>query len=343
MKLAIEEQWNSLTSEHDSEELSSRVEGARLAIVSFYKSMRQEIQNEREALEQEREALEQQTDLLEQERVSVSDWLSEREELLSGRQEETRRNRIADRASRGRLEKTARPLAARTNPSRRFDSQSIATVDGNERSFPHASQVRTAWASPPDVCGGTGRRGAGRRSSVSDGPSRSLGRTGLRVTPLAFGSFKIGRNEGIKYPQAYDLPDERACESLLNSVLDLGINLIDTAPAYGIAEERIGKFLSQRRDEYFLSSKAGERFENGVSIYDFSAISLEESVKSSLRKLQTDHLDLLLVHTPHDDLDVLNDTPTVETFQRMKAEGLTRAIGFSGKNSCCGRTVARMG
>jgi hypothetical protein len=88
LKLAIEEQWNSLTSEHDSEELSSRVEGARLAIVSFYKSMRQEAQREREALQQEQSTLDQQTQLLEDERESVSGWLSEREELLSARQEE---------------------------------------------------------------------------------------------------------------------------------------------------------------------------------------------------------------------------------------------------------------
>lgn len=88
LKLAIEEQWNSLTSEHDSEDLSSRIEGARLAIVSFYKSMRQETQRERDALLQEQTNLDEQTQLLEEERESVSGWLTEREELLSARQEE---------------------------------------------------------------------------------------------------------------------------------------------------------------------------------------------------------------------------------------------------------------
>ncbi|HUG20524.1 MAG TPA: aldo/keto reductase [Planctomycetaceae bacterium] len=166
---------------------------------------------------------------------------------------------------------------------------------------------------------------------MSGVPSRPLGKTELDASAIAFGSFKIGRNEGIKYPNGYDLPDDSACEALLNAVLDLGITLIDTAPAYGIAEERIGKFLSARRDEYLLSSKAGERFENGVSTYEFTAKSLRESVESSLRKLKTDHLDLLLVHTHHDDMSVLSETPTVETFERMKAEGLTHFIGFSGK------------
>lgn len=166
---------------------------------------------------------------------------------------------------------------------------------------------------------------------MSGVPSRPLGNTGLDASAIAFGSFKIGRNEGIKYPDGYDLPDDRACESLLNAVLDLGITLIDTAPAYGIAEERIGKFLSARRDEYLLSSKAGERFENGVSTYEFTAKSLRESVETSLLTLKTDHLDLLFVHTPRDDMAVLNETPAVETFERMKSEGLTRFIGFSGK------------
>jgi aryl-alcohol dehydrogenase-like predicted oxidoreductase len=167
---------------------------------------------------------------------------------------------------------------------------------------------------------------------VSGVPARVLGNTGLIVPALAFGSFKIGRNQGIKYPQGYELPDDRACELLLNAVLDLGMTLIDTAPAYGLAEERIGTFLSSRRDEFLISSKAGERFENGVSVYDFSERALRESVESSLRKLRTDRLDLLFIHTPRDDLPVLNETPAVETFQRLKADGLTRFIGFSGKS-----------
>ncbi|TXT24440.1 MAG: aldo/keto reductase, partial [Planctomycetota bacterium] len=94
---------------------------------------------------------------------------------------------------------------------------------------------------------------------------RPLGKTELLVSPLGFGAFKIGRNEKVKYPQPYDLPDDTAVERLLNGVLDAGINLIDTAPAYGISEERIGKFLSQRRGEFVLSTKVGERFTNGES------------------------------------------------------------------------------
>ncbi|MDC0262316.1 aldo/keto reductase, partial [Planctomycetaceae bacterium] len=88
-------------------------------------------------------------------------------------------------------------------------------------------------------------------------PRRPLGKTGIIVSAIGFGSFKIGRNQGIKYPSGYELPTDQECERLLNGILDLGINLIDTAPAYGIAEQRLGQLLSQfpskRRDEIVLS------------------------------------------------------------------------------------------
>src|SRR5205814_1026963 len=111
------------------------------------------------------------------------------------------------------------------------------------------------------------------------------------------GSFKIGRNQKIKYAQGYDLPDDAAAGRLLNGVLDLGINLIDTAPAYGIAEERIGRFISHRRREFRLCTKVGETFANGESNYDFSAAAVTASVERSLSLLQTDVLDLVLIHS----------------------------------------------
>src|SRR5687768_4809484 len=98
---------------------------------------------------------------------------------------------------------------------------------------------------------------------------RILGKTGRLVSPIGFGAFKIGRNQGIKYPSGYALPDDVAVERLLNGVLDLGINLIDTAPAYGISEQRIGQFLSHRRNEFTLSTKVGETFEDGHSRYEY--------------------------------------------------------------------------
>lgn len=160
---------------------------------------------------------------------------------------------------------------------------------------------------------------------------RPLGQSGLLVTPLGFGAFKIGRNEKIKYPQPYDLPDDAAVERLLNGVLDAGINLIDTAPAYGISEERIGKFVSHRRNEFVLSTKVGERFIDGESSFDFTGPGVRASVAESLRRLRTEVLDIVFVHSNGDDLAIQQQTDVVSTLQKLKHAGYVRAIGFSGK------------
>ncbi|MHC5023577.1 MAG: aldo/keto reductase [Planctomycetota bacterium] len=160
---------------------------------------------------------------------------------------------------------------------------------------------------------------------------RPLDRTGLLVSPIGFGAFKIGRNVGAKYEQSYDLPDEEAVSRLLNGVLDLGINLIDTAPAYGLSEERVGRALAHRRHEFVLSTKVGETFEDGCSTHDFSAAAIQASLERSLHRLRTDALDVALVHSPGDDLRVLEQTDVVEALRDAKSEGLVRAIGLSGK------------
>ena len=154
-----------------------------------------------------------------------------------------------------------------------------------------------------------------------------LGKTGLSVSPIAFGAFKIGRNEKIKYAQAYPLPSEDKAADLLNGILDLGINLIDTAPAYGISEERIGRHISRRRREFILSTKTGETFEDGKSTYDFSAAAVAQSVERSLQRLKTDAVDFLFIHS--DGSKVENET--IAAVQNAKKQGKTRFIGLSGK------------
>jgi aryl-alcohol dehydrogenase-like predicted oxidoreductase len=67
---------------------------------------------------------------------------------------------------------------------------------------------------------------------------RPLGSTGLMVSPLGLGTVKLGRDQGVKYPNGFTIPDDQQARALLNQARGLGINLIDTAPAYGISEER---------------------------------------------------------------------------------------------------------
>lgn len=160
---------------------------------------------------------------------------------------------------------------------------------------------------------------------------RTLGRGGPPVCPIGFGAVKIGRNIGVKYPGRYDLPSDTEAACLLNGVLDLGINLIDTAPAYGLSEERIGAAIGHRRAEYLLSTKAGEGFEDGTSTFDFRGAAIRAGVATSLRRLRTDHIDILLLHSDGHDVALQAETDAVETLVALRAEGLARRIGLSGK------------
>lgn len=151
------------------------------------------------------------------------------------------------------------------------------------------------------------------------------------VSPIGFGAFKIGRNEKVKYPQPYELPSEETVSKLLNELIDMGINYIDTAPAYGISEERIGNTVSHRRSEFVLSSKIGETFEKGESRYEFSRDAVHRSVERSLKRLQTDSLDILFIHSDGSDIHILDETDTVEGLHQVKELGLVKEIGLSGK------------
>ncbi len=160
---------------------------------------------------------------------------------------------------------------------------------------------------------------------------RQLGRTQLHVTPIGFGAFKIGRNVGIKYERDYALPSDDESDRLLHAVVDeLGINYIDTAPAYGLSETRVGRALGSRRD-VIISTKVGETFINGASRFDFSADSVRRSIRNSSRQLQRDTLDLVFVHSDGNDLDIQSQTDIVGTLQQLKTQGDIRFIGFSGK------------
>jgi len=152
----------------------------------------------------------------------------------------------------------------------------------------------------------------------------------LDFPPIGFGAFKIGRNLGVKYAESYPLPTDVEADRLLNGVLDLGICYIDTAPAYGLSEERIGESIGHRRGEFILSTKVGESFENGASRYDFSRDAMERSVRQSVRRLRTERVDVLFLHAHRDDLEILRHTDAVETLIALRDLGIARAIGFSG-------------
>ena len=160
---------------------------------------------------------------------------------------------------------------------------------------------------------------------------RALGNSDLDVTRIGYGAFKIGRNLGAKYPDAYELPDDDESDALLNAMLDLGIGLIDTAPAYGLSEQRVGRALAERRSEFTLSTKVGETFESGRSAWDFTPEAIRSSLNRSLDRLRCESVDLLLVHSDGRDIEIQREHRISDTMQRLRDEGRTRAIGFSGK------------
>ncbi|MDF2073783.1 aldo/keto reductase [Pseudomonas mendocina] len=160
---------------------------------------------------------------------------------------------------------------------------------------------------------------------------RPLGSTGLKVSPLGLGTVKLGRDQGVKYPNGFTIPDDAQARALLNQARELGINLIDTAPAYGVSEQRLGPLLRGQRDEWVIVSKTGEEFEQGQSHFDFSPAHTRLSVERSLKRLETDRIDLVLVHSDGNDLAVLQDTGVYETLAELKREGKILAYGISGK------------
>jgi len=160
---------------------------------------------------------------------------------------------------------------------------------------------------------------------------RQLGRTGFAVGPVALGTTKLGRNTDVKFSAPFALPSDQQVAALFESARKLGVNLIDTAPAYGESERRLGPLLGKHRDEIVLCTKCGEQYWNGRSNYDFSAPAISASVEDSLRSLRTDHIDILLLHSDGNDFEILTQTDALETLERLKKRGTIRAAGISAK------------
>lgn len=155
--------------------------------------------------------------------------------------------------------------------------------------------------------------------------------TGLEVSPIGLGTVKLGRTEGLKHPGEIRLPTDEEARALLDRAHSLGVNLLDTAPAYGVSEERLGGLLAGQRDRWVICTKAGEEFENGRSHFDFSPAAIRRSVERSLKRLRTDMVDVALLHSNGRDEWIIRESGAMEELERLRTEGKTRAIGVSTK------------
>ncbi len=156
---------------------------------------------------------------------------------------------------------------------------------------------------------------------------KTLGRTGVEVTQLGYGSM------GIRGPKTWGkrVVSEEAAESFLNTVLDAGINFIDTAPDYGISEQRIGQYISSRRSEFYLATKCGcayTQHEDHLEIdHIWNKDVLRQNIETSLKRLRTDYVDILQFHGG--DAKTLVEEGLIELLMEFRDQGLIRFIGVS--------------
>jgi len=143
---------------------------------------------------------------------------------------------------------------------------------------------------------------------------RRLGRTNMDVTVLGFGGAGIA-GESLEN-----------IGRVLNSALDAGINVIDTAECYEGGEESIGNAISKWRDEFFLFTKCGHP--RGIGSADWSASSILESIERSLRRLQTDRIDLIQLHGCSE--AVLKKGEAISALEKARERGWVRYLGYSG-------------
>lgn len=147
--------------------------------------------------------------------------------------------------------------------------------------------------------------------------NRTFGDTGLNVSILGLGAGQIG---------AADVPENDASD-VLNGALDLGITLIDTAASYGLSEERIGRHLAHRRDEFVLITKGGQAIDGHP---DWSTGSVSASIEQSLRRTRSERLDIFFLHSCP--VEVLRRGDLQDTLDQAVAAGKVGMAGYSGDN-----------
>ncbi len=148
----------------------------------------------------------------------------------------------------------------------------------------------------------------------------------MHVSVLGFGGAEIG----------FEGASRRTVTRLLSSALDAGLNLIDTAECYDNSEELIGQAVAARRNEYYLLTKCGHP--DSSASEDWRPASLLQSIERSLRRLRTDHLDVIQLHSCSE--AELRKGQVIEALQQARERGYTRYIGYSGDSHAARYAVA---
>jgi aryl-alcohol dehydrogenase-like predicted oxidoreductase len=159
-------------------------------------------------------------------------------------------------------------------------------------------------------------------------PTAKLGKTGLMVTRLGYGAMEV---RGSRIWGGRPVTEEQA-QTILNTVLDAGINFIDTANDYGRSEEFIGKYISKRRSEFYLATKCGctvvHRDENTDDTpHVWTRDNLFRGLHESLQRMKTDYVDLMQLHNPP--VEETEKNQLVDVLEEMRAQGKVRFVCIS--------------
>jgi hypothetical protein len=160
---------------------------------------------------------------------------------------------------------------------------------------------------------------------------RKFGKTDMSVAVLGFGGSEIG----------YERTDQDTVSKLLNAALDAGLNVVDTAECYIDSEDQIAAAIGHRRKEYHLFTKCGHTVDSPNRGDDWSKGAILKSIERSLKRLKTDAVDLVQLHSCS--IDELKKGECIEALEQAKKDGKTRYVGYSGDSQAaryaveCGR------
>ena len=149
---------------------------------------------------------------------------------------------------------------------------------------------------------------------------RILGKTGLRVSAIGFGSVELGMDYGIKVPGKRGRPNRKESEGILQRALDSGINFFDTAPSYGDSERLLGAVIGSK--PCYIATKVNVDEENG----DVGR-AIRASVENSLRNLNRECLDIVQIHNMEENTRKHDDA--LNALGALQKKGLIRFIGTS--------------
>jgi aryl-alcohol dehydrogenase-like predicted oxidoreductase len=156
---------------------------------------------------------------------------------------------------------------------------------------------------------------------------KTLGRTGLEVTQLGYGSM------GLRGPRTWGVRvvGEEDADKFLNAVLDAGINFIDTAPDYGLSEERIGRYISSRRSEFYLATKCGCAYVQHEDHLEINHVwkkeVVEGNLETSLRRMRTEYVDVFQFHGG--DAETLQRQGLIDFLMQLRDQGIVKFLGVS--------------